>query len=92
MKLVIILYKDKFFSSLTGKGISDEDFIRVQQVMSEFNLENPGDLHDLYVKTDVLLSTDVFDNFRELSMSFLELDPCHFMSLPSLVWNGLLNF
>ena len=38
-----------------------------------------------------MLLADVFVNFRGLSMTFFGLGPCHFISLPSLAWNGLLN-
>ena len=72
--------KSEFFSSLTGEAISNEDYDRVHEICKEFELNNLGDLHDLYVKTDVLLLADVFENFRGLSMNFFKLDPCHFVS------------
>ena len=41
-----------------------------------------GEYHDLYLKSDVLLLSDVFENFRKTCLQYYKLDPCHyFMSL-----------
>ncbi|GBN56668.1 hypothetical protein AVEN_110035-1 [Araneus ventricosus] len=45
---------DSFESTLTGSGISDEDYRHAQTVWHYFNLKNMGEYHDLYVKCDVL--------------------------------------
>lgn len=37
-----------------------------------------GDYHDLYMETDVILLTDVFENFRELCLPIYGLDPPNF--------------
>ena len=37
-----------------------------------------GDYHDLYLKTDVLLLTDIFENFRKLCLDYYKLDPVHY--------------
>ena len=51
-----------------------------------FKLENLGDYHDLYVKSDTLLLADVFENFSDMCIKEYELDPVHFLSLPGLAW------
>ena len=33
------------------------------------NLKNMGDHHDLYSTTDVLLLTDIFENFKDLCLN-----------------------
>ena len=58
--------KEKFYSSLSGKGITDEDYAHAKQVWETFGCRNLGDYHDLYVVTDSVLLADVFENFRKV--------------------------
>ena len=58
--------KEKFYSSLSGKGITDEEYAHAKQVWKTFGCRNLGDYHDLYVATDTLLLEDVFENFRKV--------------------------
>ena len=37
-----------------------------------FNTKNMGDYHDLHLKTDVLLLTDVFEIFWDMCLSFYD--------------------
>ena len=39
-----------------------------------------GECHDLYLKSDVLLSADVFENFGKTCMQYYKLDPCHYFT------------
>jgi hypothetical protein len=59
---------------------------------SDFQCETLQDYHDLYVKLDVLLLADVFENFRLLCRKFFDLDPAHYVSLPSFAWDACLKF
>ena len=44
--------------------------------------------HDLYLTLDVLLLADVFENFRRMSLSYYELDSCHYYTLPGLSFDA----
>ncbi|CAI2200960.1 5969_t:CDS:2, partial [Funneliformis geosporum] len=57
----------------------------------EFYSTFKGEYHDLYLKTDVLCLADVWTEFRKMSMKYYELDPSHYVSAPSLSWNGMLK-
>ena len=83
--------KEKFYSSLSGKGITDEEYAHAQEVWKNFGCRNLGDYHDLYVATDVLLLADVFENFRKVCQEKYGLDPAHYYSAPGLSWDALLK-
>ena len=43
----------------------------------------------MYLKTDVLLLANVFENFRETYLSHYRRDPCHYMTSPGLAWDAM---
>ena len=83
--------KEAFYSRLTDQTITDEDYCHAQQVWKEFNMQKLVDYHDLYLKTDVLLLCDVFENFRATCMQHYKLDPAHYFSAPGLAWDAMLK-
>ena len=50
-----------------------------------------GEYHDLYLKSDILLLTDVFENFRKTCLSHYKLDPAHYLTSPGLAWDAMLK-
>ena len=60
--------KEEFFSKLNDCGISDEDFDHAQRIWKEFGIKDLGEYHDLYLKSDVLLLADVFEEFRNVCL------------------------
>ena len=87
----IIPSKELFYSNLTLENISEVDYMHANNVFKIFELNNLGDYHDLYVRSDTLLLADVFENFRNACLSNYELDPAHFVSLPGLAWQACLK-
>ena len=83
--------KEDFYSILNEKDISNEDYQHVQNVWNTFNLKNMGDYHDLYLKSDILLLVDVFENFRKTCLEYYKLDPCHYFTSPGLSWDAMLK-
>ena len=83
--------KEDFYSLLTDEDITDEEYKHVQKVWETFGIENMGQYHDLYLKSDVLLIADVFENFRETCLAYYSLDPCHYVSSPGLSWDAMLK-
>ena len=49
------------------------------------------DYHDLYLKTDVLLLADVFENFRDVCIENYKLDPAWCHTAPGLAWDACLK-
>lgn len=54
------------YSKLNDEGITDEEYVYAQRVWEVFEYQILGDYHNLYVKTDVGLLEDVFENFGNL--------------------------
>ena len=87
----LIPSKELFYSNLTLENISEVDYMHANNVFKTFELNNLGDYHDLYVRSDTLLLADVFEKFRNACLSNYELDPAHFVSLPGLAWQACLK-
>ena len=85
--------KENFYSSLTDESISssDPEYQHAQEVWATFDCQTIGDYHDLYLRTDVLLLADVFENFRRTAMATYGLDPDHYLTLPGYSWDALLE-
>ena len=52
---------------------------------------NIGDYHDLFVQTDTLLLSDVFEKFREKCIEIYRLDLSYLYSVPGLAWQACLK-
>ena len=78
--------KDKFYSSLNHKDISDDDYVHAINVWNTFNINHFGECHDLFVKLDTALLADEFENFINKSIKTDKLDPAYFLITPGLSW------
>ena len=83
--------KEAFHSILNDSGISEEDYIHAQKVWKTFNMMTMRDYHDLYLKSDVLLLSDVFENFRDVCLDNYHLDPMFYYTAPGLAWDACLK-
>ncbi|XP_057305260.1 uncharacterized protein LOC130642191 [Hydractinia symbiolongicarpus] len=88
--------KEAFYSKLNMNGINDEEYEHAQKVWNSITPKGPettmGDYHDAYLVTDVLLLTDIFQNFRSTSHANYKLNPAHFYSAPGLAWKAALKY
>ena len=83
--------KKEFYSIMNDQHILDEDYNHAQNVWKTFKLRNMGEYHDLYLKSDVLLLADIFENFRKTCLEYYKLDPCHYFTSPGLSWDAMLK-
>ncbi len=79
--------KKEFHSKLS----SDEDYAHAQNVWKMFGCKTMRDYHNVYLKTDVLLLTDIMENFRNLCMENYGLDPMWYYTAPGLAWDAALK-
>ena len=83
--------KEAFYSKLNKSHISDEDYEHAQKVWRAFDCKTMRDYHDLYLKSDVLLLADVFENYCDLCLKNYELDPAWYYTAPGLAWDAALK-
>ena len=91
MKYTSLAEKEAFDSKLSLSSISDDDYTHAKNVWKTFHMQFMGDYHDLYLKTDVLLLADVFENFRKECLEYYALDSAHYYTAPGLSWDAALK-
>ena len=84
--------KEAYYSILNDQEISDEDYEHSIKIWKEDKIKNLGEYHDLYLKIDVLLLAEIFENFRNVCLKNYELDPANYYTSPGLSWDALLKF
>lgn len=84
--------KENFYSKLMDEQISDNEHQFAEKIWREFNITNLGEYSDLYLKTDILLLADVFENFRSTCLKIYQLDPAHYFTSPGFSWGAMLKY
>ncbi|XP_018345109.1 PREDICTED: uncharacterized protein LOC108750260 [Trachymyrmex septentrionalis] len=80
--------RESFYSSLTGDTVSESDYTHAANVWQRFSIQTFGEYSDLYLKIDVLLLADIFENFRESCVASYGLDPAHCYTFPGFTWDA----
>ncbi|CAH3033769.1 unnamed protein product, partial [Porites lobata] len=83
--------KEECYSKLNDEDITEDDYQHANNVWDSFKCKSLRDYHDLYLKTDVLLLADVFENFRKTCLKHYKLDPAHYYTSPGLAWDACLK-
>ncbi|KAE9543638.1 hypothetical protein AGLY_002034 [Aphis glycines] len=82
--------KSAFYNSLKDEEINNNDYSHAKKIWKVFNIKTLGEYSDLYLKTDVAILTDVFENFRDLCLSTLSL--FHHMTAPGFAFDYMLKY
>ena len=86
-----LLSRETFFSSLTSTKISGKKYEHFLKVWHKFEMKAMKDYHDLYLKCDVFLLSDVFEKFRSNNWKNYGLCQGHYLRAPDLSWDDILN-
>lgn len=83
--------KECFHNTMTDSDVTDEDYAHAVKVWQRFDCKTLGEYSDIYLRTDVLLLSDIYENFRNLCLENYELDPSHYLTLPSFTFDAMLK-
>ena len=75
-----------WYSNLFNKDITKEEE-QAKKIWKEFNCKTLKDYNDVYLKCDVLILADAFENFRNFFLKHHKIDPCYCYSAP--MWNEI---
>ena len=82
--------RDKFYSTLKQSTVSEEDYTFALDVFKEGKCKNIKDYMELYLKTDVYLLAEIFQNFRKTIYENYSLDPAQLLTISSLAMQAAL--
>ena len=80
------LVREDFFSTLQQSYPDFEEIIRTQAIIVKNRTTNLIELTMLYLKNDVLLLTDIFQNYIDTCKKAYGINPLYSYSTPSLTW------
>ena len=76
--------KKHFYNKLTLKSISDKKYKKVQDFYKNMEFKNLDEYLTCYLKSDITLLADIFNNFRKTIFDDFKLDVSKYISAPSL--------
>ena len=59
--------------------------------MESSQIKTTQEYADLYMKTYILLLTDIFENFKEINCEVYKLDSVYYYTAPGLAWSALMK-
>lgn len=88
----VIPPQEAFHNKFNDTEMSDGDYEHVKKVWQHFLIKNLRQYMKLYMKVDVLILADIFENFRRECRRTYNLDPAHYVTAPSLTYDAALKF
>ena len=82
--------REAFYNKLNDEELAAEEYKRLIETCRLFKIRTLGQLHDLYLKIDVLILACVFEDYRRLGLDIFRLDPCYYVSSPSYSFDAML--
>ena len=86
------LGREDYFSTLKQSHPDFEEIIRTQAIILKSKITHLKELKMLYLKNDVLLLKDIFQNYIDTCKKAYGIKPIYSYSTPSFTWKaGLSN-
>jgi hypothetical protein len=82
---------NSFYSKLNDSKCDIIDYRHAQNVFNKFGCRSLLDYHNIYLKSDVLLLSDIWDNFRKVCYNNYGLDTCYYYTAPGLSFDAMLK-
>ena len=82
------LGRDDYYSTLKQSYSDFEEIIRTQAIIVKNKITNLKELTMLYLKIDVLLLTDIFQNYTDTCKKAYGINPLYSYSTPSFTWKA----
>lgn len=92
LKIAKLPRKEHFYNILTETDIEEKEYEHAKRVWNHFGCRSLGEYSDLYLKIDVLLLADVFENFRDICISTYKLDPAFYYTAPGFSFDCMLKY
>ena len=83
--------REDYFSTLKQSHPDFEEIIRTQAINVKNKITNLKELTMLYLKNDVLLLTDIFQNYIDTCKKAYGINPLYSYSTPSFTWKAALK-
>ena len=77
---------------MKNKCPDDEDIERTKENIKIFDIKNGEELTEIYLKSDALLLTCVFEKFIKVSINEFKINPLYCVSLPGYSWQCGLKY
>ena len=71
---------------MKNKCPDDDENQRTIDIIKRFNIKNGEELTEIYLKSDVLLLTCIFEKFIKVSVNEFGINPLYFISLLGYTW------
>ena len=83
---------ENFYSSLKLDGISKEDYNKTLEIYKKLNCKNIKEYLDIYLKLDICLQADIFNDFRNCIWDKFEIDCSKYVTSCSLSLDLMLKY
>lgn len=80
------LQREDWYNDLTKDYMKEDDIKHAHMIFDMFKCRNINDYTLLYLQTDVVLLSEIFENFRDVSLKTYKLDPSWYYTTPGFAW------